>query len=178
MKKIPAFLLVLPLIICSCAPSSIAIQNAIASTRAVWTTVPSQTPYPTLTPQYTQTPYSTLTPLIVTQVYVQTPTPDVSAWGCEPLTDMNYADNSKAAVLLQAYVSKLSGVRSVSYTIPERLYSNVLSQIIFVSFVNEKDGKVYSKRFIVYMDEDPKLDLGWKNGVFSIDGQCWIDGPR
>jgi hypothetical protein len=78
-------------------------------------------------------------------------------------------------ILLQAYVSKLSGVRTASYALPEGLYSNVNSQAIYISYVNDEDGKVYSKRFIVYMKEDPKMNMGWKLGVFSIDGQCWID---
>jgi len=86
---------------------------------------------------------------------------------------MNYSDNSKVAILLQAYVSQLPDVQSVSFVIPEKLYSNTLSQLYHVTYISRTDGKVYSKRFIVYMKE-----FGWKNAVFSIDGQCWIDPPH
>jgi hypothetical protein len=86
---------------------------------------------------------------------------------------MNYSDNSKVAILLQAYVSTLPNVKSVSYIIPERLYINTLSQLFHVNYVDSTDGKVYSKRYIVYLTE-----FGWKNAVFSIDGQCWIDQPH
>ena len=121
-------------------------------------------PYPSSTPQPT---------IVVTRVVVQTPTPDLSKYGCKPMTNMDYSNNTNAFVMLQAYVAKLPGVRSVSSTINERLYSNSLSHIVFVTYVTDDDGKVYSKRYIVYLKE-----FGWKNGVFSIDGQCWVDGPH
>lgn len=76
-------------------------------------------------------------------------------------------------IQLQAYVSTLPSVRSVSYVIPERLYSNTKSQLFHVTYVADNDGKVYSKRYIVYLAK-----FGWKNAVFSIDGQCWIDPPK
>jgi hypothetical protein len=85
---------------------------------------------------------------------------------------MVYSDNSKVAVLLQAYVSQLPDVKTVSYTIPEKLYSNTLSEIFFVQYTST-DGKNYAKRYVVYMNE-----FGWKNGTFSLDGQCWIDPPH
>ena len=83
---------------------------------------------------------------------------------------MDYTDNMKASIKLQAYVSDLPDVKTVSYVIPERLYSNTLSQLYFVQYVAKSDNKVYSKRYIVYVKE-----FGWKKGVFSLDGQCWID---
>ncbi len=48
MKKYAVFLIAL--LLCACAPSPQAIQAAIAQTQAVWTAVPTQTPYPTYTP--------------------------------------------------------------------------------------------------------------------------------
>jgi hypothetical protein len=165
--------LALTLIICllaACAPSAQSIQTAIAQIQAAWTRVPSQTPYPT------QTAYPTLTPrppILLTQIVVWTPIPNNQDSSCKPITNMNYSDNSKAMILLQAYVSTLPDVKSVSYVIPERLYSNTVSQLVHVRYVSIKDGQVYSKRYIVYLAE-----FGWKNAVFSIDGQCWIDPPK
>ena len=86
---------------------------------------------------------------------------------------MDYTDNPSAILMLQAYVAKLPGVRTVSYTINEKLYSNSLSQLVHVTYIAEEDGKVYSKRYIVFLDE-----YSWFEGVFSIDGQCWVDGPH
>ena len=85
---------------------------------------------------------------------------------------MDYSDNTKIAVELQYYVSNLPDVHQVSYTIPEKLYTNTVSELIFVQYVGT-DGKPYAKRYIVYIKE-----FGWENAVFSIDGQCWIDPPH
>jgi hypothetical protein len=172
MKKVLLILFAMSFMLSGCASSDAAIQNAIAATQLKWTPIPSQTPYATYTPIPTNTPNPTSTPLVVTLHDIWTPTPDLSDSSCTPITNMDYSNNSKVGVLLQAYVSSLPDVKSVSYTIPERLYSNTLSQIIFVQYVNT-DGKIFAKRYIVYMKE-----FGWFNGVFSIDGQCWIDPPR
>jgi hypothetical protein len=166
-------LITLPLAICllvACAPSPQAIQVAIAQTQAVWTKVPTQTYYPSQTPYPTSTPNPTI---VVTKIFVWTPTPDNSKSGCKPIANMDYSDNSKVMIQLQAYVGTFSDVRSVSYVIPEQLYSNTKSQLFHVEYVSATDGKVYSKRYIVYLTE-----FGWKNAVFSIDGQCWIDPPK
>lgn len=78
---------------------------------------------------------------------------------------------SKVIIQLQAYVSKMPDVESVSYAIPERLYTNTDSEIIFIRYTSN-DGNVYSMRYIVYVNE-----FGWTPSIFSIDGQCWIDPP-
>jgi len=163
-------LILIALLLVACAPSPQAIRAAIAQTQAVWTRVPTQTPYPTQTRYPTQTPRPTI---VVTQAYVWTPTPDQSNSNCTPITTVDYTDNSKMMIDLQAYVGTLPSVKSVSYVIPELLYSNSKSQIVHVTYVSSDDGKVYSKRYIVYVTE-----FGWKNAVFSVDGQCWIDPPR
>lgn len=130
------------------------------------TSYPTFTPYPTLTLDPTYTPYPTATNRpVVTRVVVQTPTPNLFNEDCTPLIATDYSDNSKAFILLQAYVASLPDVRQVSYTIPERLYSNTPSHIVFVSYVSNDDGKVYSKRYIIYVKE-----FGWSTGVYSIDG--------
>jgi|GEM_PF-1137118 len=180
-----AVVVMIVLSLAGCAPSAATIQTAIAKTEAARPTM-TFTPVPptatktitlTITPTITktQTAAPTQTPVTIVKIVVQTPTLDTTKWGCAPITKMNYSSLSKMMILLQAYVSEQSGVRAVSYAIPENLYNNVNSQAIYISYVDDTDGKVYAKRFIVYMDEDPKRKLEWKNGVFSIDGQCWID---
>jgi hypothetical protein len=139
---------------CSSGTSPADIQAAIAQTETAWTPVPTQTAK------------------VVVQVVIQTPAPNPNNPSCKPITDMNYSDNTKIAVELQYYVSKLPDVGQVSYTIPEKLYTNTLSEIIFVQYVGT-DGKPYAKRYIVYIKE-----FGWENAVFSIDGQCWLDPPH
>lgn len=86
--------------------------------------------------------------------------------------NMDYSNNSAVALRLQAYVSTLEDVRSVSYVIPERLYSNTLSQLYHVTYVSEEDGQVYSQRYIVYVDE-----FSYEPGTFDLSNQCWIDAP-
>lgn len=158
------FLIIVILLMTSCTPSSTLIQTAVAGTQTVWT------PVPTCTPQLTYTPQPTI---VVTRVVVEIRTPvPPNKDSCKPLTNMDYSDNTKVSILLQAYVSQLPGVTSVHYVIPERLYSNTLSQLFHVQYT-ATDGKVYSKRYIVYLKE-----FGWQNATFSIDGQCWIDPPH
>jgi septal ring factor EnvC (AmiA/AmiB activator) len=95
----------------------------------------------------------------------------LSKYLCESQSlNMDYSNNSIVAIRLQNFVSTLPGVRSVSYVIPEKLYVNSISQLYYVSYVSSDDGKVYSKRYMVYMKE-----FGWSPSTFSIDGQCWID---
>jgi hypothetical protein len=160
MTKILASIFII-ILLSGCAPLE-------ASVQATWTPIPTYTPQSTYTfqPTFTSRPV-----VVVTSVVIQTPRPP-NTNDCIPLTNMNYSDNSKVAVLLQAYVSQLPDVKSVSYTIPEKLYSNTLSEIFFVQYM-ATDGKNYAKRYLVYMNE-----FGWKTGTFSISGQCWIDPPH
>jgi len=163
MKKIVISFIV-TLLLTACAPSLPTIETAIAETQAAYTAIPTYTLQPTYTPQ---------PKIVVTRVVVRTPVPQDQESNCKPITNMDYSNNTNVAVLLQAYVSQLPGVQSVSLVYPRRLYSNSLSESFHVSYINSDDGKVYSKSYIVYLTE-----FGWKNGVFSIDGQCWIDPPH
>lgn len=177
MKKL-TFLLLIAFFLVSCSPSSEQIAAPVQATLAAIPTVTpysTNTPYPTYTPNATYTPLSTQTPYPTytvqpTKVKVVTPTNQNLSTTCKPIKDMDYSDNMKASVKLQSYVSDLPDVKSVSYVIPERLYSNTLSQLYFVQYVSKSDSKVYAKRYIVFVKE-----FGWKRGVFSLDGQCWID---
>lgn len=167
---IAAIIVILILLATGCGPTQGDFQKAVFATLTAYPTV---TPYPSLTPFPTYTPYATATQqpaLMVTRVVIQTPTPKYTDSQCKPMDKMDYSNNSKAALMLQSYVASLPGVRQVSYVIPEKLYSNTLSQLYHVTYVDDNDGKVYSKRYIVYMSE-----LGWTPKVFSIDGQCWIN---
>lgn len=163
MKKILISLILVVLFV-GCAPSQEVLEKAISETIQAYTPIPSQTPYPTQTPAPT---------IVITKVVVQTPKPDPYDKNCIPMTQMDYSEFSKITAMLKAYVATLPGVKRVSETIGERLYSNTTSELFFVKYVDSSDGEMYSKRYIVYKDE-----FGWKKGVFSIDGQCWIDGPK
>lgn len=158
-------ILTLSLAICllaACSPSQQTIQTAVAQTL---TAIPTLTPVPTYTFRPT---------IVVTRIVIRTPEPTrLIDERCTPLANMDYSDNSKVMIQLQGYVSKLPGVKSVSYVIPEKVYSNSISQLLYITYVASDDGKVYSKRYIVFLEE-----FGWKNAVFSIDGQCWIDPPK
>jgi hypothetical protein len=153
MNKIILLVLV-SLVLAACGPFNNVVQNAIAET---------ETAQPTGTMAPTQTPY------FVTKIVIQTPQP-VGDY-CKPITGVDYSDMSNAIVKLQAYMLTIPGVKNVSYAIPEKLYSNANSEIIHMTYVST-DGNVYSSRYIIYLRE-----LGWKPGIFSIEGQCWIDAP-
>ena len=169
MKKI-LIGLVLLLLLSSCSVIESSISKKVAGTVAAYTPIPTSTSFPTYTPYPTATAVPTIA---ITRVVVQTPTPHYSDDYCKPMTQMDYTDNPSAILMLQAYVSTLPGIQTVSYTINEKLYSNSLSQLVHVTYVAEEDGQVYSKRYIVFLNE-----FSWFEGVFSIDGQCWVDGPH
>jgi hypothetical protein len=175
MKKIFLVLLIFYFLV-ACTPSPEKVGIAIEGTLEAYTPEPSSTPYPTLTPYSTYTPYPTATKqptIMVTRIVVQTPTPKDRTNSCKPMTNMDYSNNTNAILMLQAYVATLPDVQTVSYTVNEKVYSNTLSQLVFVRYVSETDGQVYSKRYIVYLDE-----FGWSEGVYSIEGQCFVDGPH
>lgn len=165
MKKILiVFMVIFMLSLAACAPSQDILDEAVSGTLQAYTPIPTYTPYPTPTDR---------PPVYVTKIVVQTPTPNYFSGSCRPMSSMDYSSANNGYVQLQAYVSSLPDVRQVSYTIPENLYGNAKSHIVHVTYVAEENGQTYSKRYIVYMSE-----FGWKRGVFSIDGQCWVDGPK
>jgi hypothetical protein len=73
MKKIALVLVVL--LLSACAPSPAAIQAAITQTQAVWTAIPTQTPYPTYTPP-TYSSSISVSITTATGAPVETPTVD------------------------------------------------------------------------------------------------------
>lgn len=153
-------LLIIMILLTGCSPLQQVINTAMAQTQAAWTPVPTQT-------AWIQTQVVTK---IYTRVIVETPTPFGSA--CEPITNVDYSDNSKVITQLQAYVGRQPDVKSVSYAVPERLYINTNSELVHINYTDTK-GNLYSMRFIIYLNE-----FGWKTGIFSIAGQCWIDPPH
>lgn len=180
MPRYVYFLLIAGLFLSSCSPSPGVIQTAVAGTVVAYPQAPTQfpnptsTPYPTLTPNPTYTPYPTYTAQpTVTQEAVQTATPDLSNVNCTPLTKMDYTSSAEAMIDLQAYVSALPDVRQLSYAKPEKINNDALSSIVEVRYIARSNAQFFSKWYIVYMDE-----LAFSSGVFSIDGQCWVDGPH
>jgi len=162
--KNSTLLLSLFVILVGCAPSPETIGQAISETQTslpTLTTIPTYTPYPTHTPQAT-----------VVKIVIQTPIPQNLLSTCKPITNMVYGDLYKEINLLKAYVETLPDVKVTTYELPEQLYSNTSSHLIYISYISSEDDKTYSKRYIIYEDE-----FGWEESVFSLDGQCWIDPP-
>jgi PBP1b-binding outer membrane lipoprotein LpoB len=163
-KGITIVLCLATIFLAGCSPFNSLVQSAISETQAVWTIVPTQIPK-------IETRVETqVVTQIATRVVIQTPVP--SGPNCGPITGVTYSDISKVIIQLQAYVSKMPDVKSISYAIPERLYSNTSSELVHITYVST-DGKVYSRRYIIYIEE-----FSWKEGIYSIDGQCWIDPPH
>lgn len=168
MKKRVLYFVAMAWFLSSCGPSIIVVQTSIAQTQTAWTPIVTQTAYPTFTPNPTYTPMPT-----IVKIVVQTPRPQYADTLCKPIHDVNYSTIWKSITSLQSYMGQFSDVRSTSYAIPERLYSNAESYIVHITYISDTDGAVYSRRYIIYVTE-----FSWKKGVFSIDGQCWIDPPH
>ncbi|HNS07167.1 MAG TPA: hypothetical protein PKK09_04350 [Anaerolineaceae bacterium] len=158
MKK-SILLLSVFVILVGCSPSPEAIGQALSMTQ---TALPTQTPYPTYTPQPT-----------IVKIVIQTPKPDYLSSDCKPITNMIYGDLYKEINILKSYVETLPDVKVTTYELPEQLYSNTKSHLVFIDYISKEDGKTYAKRYIIYENE-----FGWKNSIFSLDGQCWIDPPN
>lgn len=166
MKQI--IIVVMLFFLSSCTISDAIVQTAIAETQAIWTPISTQTSYPTSTPMPTYTPIPT-----IVKIVLQTPIPRYPDTLCKPIKDVNYSTIWKSISSLQAYLGQFDDVRSTSNALPEKMYSNSDSYIVHMRYVSDSDGEVYSRRFMIYVTE-----FSWQKGVFSIDGQCWIDPPH
>jgi hypothetical protein len=155
-------------IMSACSISDAVFETAIAKTQAEWTPIYTQTSYPTSTPMPTYTPVPT-----IVKIVVQTPRPRNPETLCKPIKNVNYSTIWKSISSLQAYLGQFDDVRSTSNALPEKLYSNSESYIVHMRYISDSDGEVYSRRFMIYVTE-----FSWKSGIFSIDGQCWIDPPH
>lgn len=155
-------LIFIGILLCSCVPSQQTIQKAIEQTQTVSVLFPTQTPYPTYTPNPT-----------VIRIIVQTPTPEFSDSLCRPIENMTYENMWKSITMLQSYVDQFPDVKVTTLAVPENLYSNAVSHIVHIDYISKDDGKEYSRRYIIYFKE-----FAWKNAVYSIDGQCFIDPPH
>ena len=106
------------------------------------------------------------------QIQVQTTTPWYDTSACRPILNMMYVGLYKSIILLKAYIEEFPYVKVTTYGLPEQLYSSSMSHLVYIGYVDKFDGKTYSKRYIICENE-----FGWKESVFSSDGQCWIDPP-
>ena len=84
---------------------------------------------------------------------------------------MDYSSIQSSSSRLQGFVANLSDTDHVSYAVRNTLWNNADSKIHGIRYVSN-DGKTYSRQLLVYIDE-----LGWDEGTFYIDGQCWLDSP-
>ena len=155
MKK-SILLLSVFVILVGCSPSPEAIGQALSMTQ---TALPTQTPYPTYTPQPT-----------IVKIVIQTPKPDYLSSDCKPITNMIYGDLYKEINILKSYVETLPDVKVTTYELPEQLYSNTKSHLVFIDYISKKMGKLMQSDISIY-----RMNLDGKIQYFSLDGQCWID---
>lgn len=85
--------------------------------------------------------------------------------------NMDYSSIQSSSSRLQGFVANLHDTDHVSYAVRNTLWNNADSKIHGITYVSD-DGTTYSRQFLVYVDE-----LGWEEGTFYIDGQCWLDSP-
>jgi septal ring factor EnvC (AmiA/AmiB activator) len=95
----------------------------------------------------------------------------IDFYECEDSLDMDYSSVLAASSRLTAYVDGLSFVDHASTSYRDTVWNNTDTKIYGIRYVHE-DKETYSMLFLVYCNE-----LGWKKGVFYIDGQCWLDVP-
>jgi len=95
---------------------------------------------------------------------------DFGRWRALPeLTNMRYDSIMDTSTILQAFVSGLPWVLRVQGTHRDTIWNNTQTKIHTIRY-REDDGEQYWMHFLVYFDE-----FGWREGVFWIDEQCWLD---
>ena len=85
--------------------------------------------------------------------------------------NMDYSSIQSSSSRLQGFVANLHDTDHVSFAVRNTLWNNADSKIHGITYVSD-DGKTYSRQFLVFVNE-----LGWEEGTFYIDGQCWLDPP-
>jgi uncharacterized protein (DUF3084 family) len=94
---------------------------------------------------------------------------------CDPYSmdqlKMDYSSLQSSSSRLQGFVANLDDTDHVSNSVRNTLWNNADSKIHGITYVSD-EGNTYSRQFLVYVNE-----LGWDEGTFYIDGQCWLDPP-
>ena len=95
----------------------------------------------------------------------------IEFYECEDKLDMDYSSVMAASSRLMAYVDGLPSVDHTSTSFRNTLWHNADTKIYGISYVAD-DRETYSVQFLVFFNE-----FGLKEGVFYVDGQCWLDSP-
>ena len=95
----------------------------------------------------------------------------IKFYECEDTLEMDYSSVLAASSRLMAYVDGLPQIDHISTSFRNTLWNNADFKIYGVTYVAD-DRETYSMQFLVFFNE-----FGMKEGVFYVDGQCWLDSP-
>lgn len=95
----------------------------------------------------------------------------ISFYECDDqLNDMNYQDIFSASTNLMAWVTNQEWALRASSTIRDAIWNNTDTKLHGVYYIDPTDNEMYVSWFLVYFDE-----FGWREGVFWLDKQCWLE---
>ena len=98
-------------------------------------------------------------------------TSEVSNYICDDtISNMSYGDILNSSTNLMAWVANQSWATRANSTIRDTIWNNTDTKLHGVVYTASEDNQQYLTWFLVYYDE-----FGWEEGVFWLDGQCWLD---
>ena len=98
-------------------------------------------------------------------------TSDIEKLMCEEeLEGMTYNDILTVSSNLMAWVTYQSWAERSNMTVRDTIWNNTDTKLHGVYYTASDDGERYLTWFLVYFDE-----FGWSDGVFWLDGQCWLE---
>ena len=83
---------------------------------------------------------------------------------------MTYQDILTISSRLMAWVTNQSWAERSNMTVRDTIWSNTDTKLHGVHYTSADDGERYLTWFLVYFDE-----FEWREGVFWLDGQCWLE---
>lgn len=90
----------------------------------------------------------------------------------QQIDDMKYENIFDVSTILAGWWVKQPGVQSVQGTYRDHIWNNTDTKIHSVMFTSSDDNQPYVEHFLVFFDE-----FGWKEGIFWLSSQCWLDSP-
>ena len=88
------------------------------------------------------------------------------------IDDMVYKNIFDVSTILAGWWVKQPNVQSVQGTYRDHIWNNTDTKIHSIMFTSSDDNQPYVEHFLVFFDE-----FGWKEGIFWIAEQCWLDSP-
>jgi hypothetical protein len=93
---------------------------------------------------------------------------------CEEKIDgMTYNDILTISSTLMAWVTNQDWAERSNMTVRDTIWNNTDTKLHGVHYTSAEDGERYLTWFLVYFDE-----FGWREGVFWLDGECWLEFDR